>query len=54
MVAVILIGLVKIGLLIFEILSMQIDYRILWMGNTVEMVGGLHVSLSAAAEKIHK
>ena len=36
----ILIGLVKIGLLI---LPMLIDYRILWIGNTVEMVGGWHL-----------
>ena len=36
----ILIGLVKIGLLIFEILPMLIDYRILWKANTVGMAGG--------------
>ena len=28
--------------LIFEILPMLIDYRILWWGNTVEMAGGWH------------
>ena len=37
---VISIGLVKMGLLIFEILPMVIEYRILPMGNTVEMAGG--------------
>ena len=36
----ILIALDKIGLLIFEILPMLIDYRILGMGNPVEIAGG--------------
>ena len=36
----VLIGLVKIGVLIFEILLMLIDYRIIRVWNTVEMAGG--------------
>ena len=35
-----LIGLVKMGFLVFEILPMLIEYRILQMGNTVKMTGG--------------
>ena len=37
----ILIGLVKMGLLMFKILPMLIEYSIMWMRrNTVEMAGG--------------
>ena len=41
-----MIGLVKMGLLPFEILPMLSEYRILEMGNTVEMAGGtLHTPI---------